>query len=99
MTDRADEHRQVAARMSRQFTMAEFKRLYRQMFPDRPVNSIMPYRVFPPAHPDREARTEVPEVPRSWPVREDGVMIRTEPDAPDRCGDTPPHAPPRMCGR
>jgi hypothetical protein len=47
MTDRADERRQVAARMSRQFTMAEFKRLYRQMFPDRPVNSIMPYEYAP----------------------------------------------------
>jgi hypothetical protein len=41
--DRIDEHRDVAKRMPEQFTAAQFRRLYVQLYPDRPINSIMPY--------------------------------------------------------
>jgi hypothetical protein len=47
---RVTEHREVASRMPEEFTLAQFRRLYAELYPQRPLNSIMPYEFFKGRH-------------------------------------------------
>jgi hypothetical protein len=61
MTDRETEHYDIACRLgNRAFTRSEFKNLYRQVYPERKLGSMLPadYCVIGPGHPRHAKGTE-----------------------------------------
>ena len=55
MTERQCEHLIVADQLSgADFTLSQLRRHYRQLFPERPANSIMPYEFCYNRHPPSE---------------------------------------------
>lgn len=61
MTEREREHYEIATRFGiREFTLSEFKNLYRQEYPKRPLGSMLPadYCVIGPGRPRHSIGTE-----------------------------------------